>query len=238
MRIRAGYQIIYDCPQPTPMLLMVSPHPSRVPDLTRPRTASPSTRRSARTSTPTASAIICTRIVAPAGRLTISTELHGAGQRRWSTPSCPTPSQHPVEELPDEVLVYLLGSRYCDTDRLSDTAWSLFGQYPARLGPGPGDLRLGAQPHRLRLRARQRPAHRLGRLHRTPRRLPRLRPPGRRLLPLHEHPGALLHRLARRHRRAAALWPDGFRRLVRGLSRRPAGTPSTPATTRRASAAS
>jgi transglutaminase-like putative cysteine protease len=34
---------------------------------------------------------------------------------------------HPVERLPDDVLVYLLGSRYCDTDRLTDTAWSLFG---------------------------------------------------------------------------------------------------------------
>jgi transglutaminase-like putative cysteine protease len=42
----------------------------------------------------------------------------------------PEAVQHPVQELPDEVLVYLLGSRYCDTDRLSDTAWSLFGGTP------------------------------------------------------------------------------------------------------------
>jgi transglutaminase-like putative cysteine protease len=33
----------------------------------------------------------------------------------------------PVAELPDEVLVYLLGSRYCETDRLSQIAWNLFG---------------------------------------------------------------------------------------------------------------
>jgi transglutaminase-like putative cysteine protease len=32
-----------------------------------------------------------------------------------------------VDELPDDVLVFLLGSRYCDTDHLSDVAWSLFG---------------------------------------------------------------------------------------------------------------
>jgi transglutaminase-like putative cysteine protease len=38
--------------------------------------------------------------------------------------------QHPVQELPSEVLVYLLGSRYCETDRISDQAWSLFGQVP------------------------------------------------------------------------------------------------------------
>ena len=33
MKIRAGYQISYDCPQPTPMILQLSVHPSRVPDL-------------------------------------------------------------------------------------------------------------------------------------------------------------------------------------------------------------
>jgi transglutaminase-like putative cysteine protease len=35
-----------------------------------------------------------------------------------------------VEELPEDALVFLLGSRYCETDRLSDTAWSLFGHLP------------------------------------------------------------------------------------------------------------
>jgi transglutaminase-like putative cysteine protease len=35
--------------------------------------------------------------------------------------------QTPVEDLPDDAIVYLLGSRYCETDRLSEIAWSLFG---------------------------------------------------------------------------------------------------------------
>jgi transglutaminase-like putative cysteine protease len=35
-----------------------------------------------------------------------------------------------VEDLPDEALVFLLGSRYCETDRLSEIAWSLFGKTP------------------------------------------------------------------------------------------------------------
>jgi hypothetical protein len=39
-------------------------------------------------------------------------------------------SPRPVEELPDEALVFLLGSRYCETDRLSEIAWSLFGKTP------------------------------------------------------------------------------------------------------------
>jgi hypothetical protein len=38
--------------------------------------------------------------------------------------------QHAAEDLPDEALVLLLGSRYCDTDRLSEIAWSLFGKTP------------------------------------------------------------------------------------------------------------
>ncbi|MFX5476346.1 hypothetical protein ABTD55_20735, partial [Acinetobacter baumannii] len=42
----------------------------------------------------------------------------------------PDAIQHRVEDLPAETLVYLLGSRYCETDRLSDTAWSLFEKTP------------------------------------------------------------------------------------------------------------
>jgi transglutaminase-like putative cysteine protease len=128
MRIRAGYQIVYDCPQPTPMLLMVSPHPSRLPDLDAPHmvTYDP----------PVGShqysdgfGNLCTRITAPPGRITITTDLTVTDSGQPDTLS-PHAIQHPVEELPDEVLVYLLGSRYCDTDRLSDTAWALFGHTP------------------------------------------------------------------------------------------------------------
>jgi transglutaminase-like putative cysteine protease len=39
----------------------------------------------------------------------------------------PEAREIPVQDLPDDVLVYLLGSRYCDTDKLSATAWNLFG---------------------------------------------------------------------------------------------------------------
>jgi hypothetical protein len=38
----------------------------------------------------------------------------------------PSAFQHAVEDLPPETLVFLLGSRYCETDRLSEAAWSLF----------------------------------------------------------------------------------------------------------------
>ena len=91
----------------------------------------------------------------------------------------------------------------------------------AGLGAGPGDLRLRPFPRALRLSARARHQDRDRRHHRAPRRVPRLRPSRDHAVPLHEHPGALLHRLSRRHRRSAGARSDGFQRLVRGLSRRP-----------------
>jgi transglutaminase-like putative cysteine protease len=42
----------------------------------------------------------------------------------------PTATQRPIEDLPDEVLGYTLASRYCDSDRLANTAWALFGGLP------------------------------------------------------------------------------------------------------------
>jgi len=72
----------------------------------------------------------CTRIVAPPGRiqLTASAVVNDSG---LPEPVSISDRQHAVEDLPDECLVFLLGSRYCETDRLSELAWSLFAQSPA-----------------------------------------------------------------------------------------------------------
>jgi hypothetical protein len=59
MKIRAGYEISYDCPQPTPMILTLSIHPSRFPDL-RPGIARGSIRPSRPTPITTVSAISAT----------------------------------------------------------------------------------------------------------------------------------------------------------------------------------
>jgi len=125
MLIRAGYEITYDCPQPTPMILALSVHPSRLPDVIGPHRivfdppigGTPYHDGFGNT---------CTRIVAPAGRTTMRLNIL---VRDPGTPDVVVweAAQHPVEQLPDEVVVFLLGSRYCDTDRLSDIAWSLFG---------------------------------------------------------------------------------------------------------------
>jgi transglutaminase-like putative cysteine protease len=72
---------------------------------------------------------LCSRILAPAGRVTLSTE---CVVRDSGLPDAYAPQarQSSIEALPDDVLVFLLGSRYCETDRLSDLAWALFGNTP------------------------------------------------------------------------------------------------------------
>jgi transglutaminase-like putative cysteine protease len=68
----------------------------------------------------------CTRLVAPAGLIRISADaiIHDRG---LPEPVVWTAQQHPVETLPEEALVYLIASRYCDSDNLSEVAWSMFG---------------------------------------------------------------------------------------------------------------
>ena len=68
----------------------------------------------------------CTRLVAPAGQIRISSDAI-ITDRGTPDPVVPDASQSSVETLPEETLVYLLGSRYCDTDNLSQLAWQLFG---------------------------------------------------------------------------------------------------------------
>src|SRR3978361_1457869 len=68
----------------------------------------------------------CTRIVAPAGLIEIRNEFLIADSG-LPDEVAPDARQLEVGDLPDDVLIYLLGSRYCDTQKLSDLAWSMFG---------------------------------------------------------------------------------------------------------------
>jgi transglutaminase-like putative cysteine protease len=128
MRIRAGYELIYDCPTPTPMLMMISVHASRAPDLLTsgeiiftggavPRTYEDRFGN------------LCTRTILPAGRTVITTDFVIADSGLPDDLD-PTAEQHPIGDLPDDILLYLLGSRYAETDKLSNTAWALFGHIP------------------------------------------------------------------------------------------------------------
>jgi len=129
MLIKAGFEIAYRCPDPTPMLLMLSLHPSRLRDLRTPQhiTFAPDVERENYVD---GFGNVCTRIVAPEGLTTISTEflIEDSGAPDIVVPDA---KQHAVQDLPKETLVYLLGSRYCDTDHMHDLAWQLFGNAPA-----------------------------------------------------------------------------------------------------------
>jgi transglutaminase-like putative cysteine protease len=126
MRIRVGYELIYDCPQPTPMVLMLNIHHTRAGDIVTPdrMTAEPVIPM---TSYRDVFGNWCTRIVAPVGRLRLSAT---AVVDDSGVPDLIAVSelQHAVQDLPEESLVFLLGSRYCETDRLTTIAWDLFGQ--------------------------------------------------------------------------------------------------------------
>ncbi|MFL5269423.1 MAG: transglutaminase family protein [Stellaceae bacterium] len=132
MKIRVGYEIRYQSAAATPMLLMLSLHPSRLPDLLTPHRIDfdpPIPANDYRDSFGN----ICTRIVAPEGPMTISADMIVADSGEPDVVE-PHALQHPIEDLPEETLVFLLGSRYCETDRLSEIAWSRFGAVPPGWG--------------------------------------------------------------------------------------------------------
>ena len=128
MKIRIGYELIYDCPQPTPMILTLSVHYTRVSDIVVPdhMVTSPPVPLTAYRDT---YGNWCSRIVAPKGELRLSTDALVNDTGRPDAIAMEA-RQTPVEALPDEALLFLLGSRYCETDRLSEVAWALFGHTP------------------------------------------------------------------------------------------------------------
>jgi transglutaminase-like putative cysteine protease len=132
MKIRIGYEIIYDCPQPTPMILTLNVHYTRVSDLISPDylVTDPTVPLTAYRDN---YGNLCSRIIAPAGQLRLSTDalVRDTGQPDMVNFGA---RQTPVENLPDETLIFLLGSRYCETDRLTDTAWQLFDKAPTGWG--------------------------------------------------------------------------------------------------------
>jgi transglutaminase-like putative cysteine protease len=132
MQIRVGYDLSYVFPRPTPVIVTLNVHYSRASDLVRPDlmlTDPPVAIRSYRDGFGN----WCTRLVAPEGRLRIFADavVNDSGVPDRISPAA---EQHPVEDLPEETLVFLLGSRYCETDRLSEIAWKLFAQSPTGWG--------------------------------------------------------------------------------------------------------
>ncbi|MDB5736535.1 MAG: transglutaminase [Sphingomonas bacterium] len=125
MLIRTGYDIRFEADAPVPMMAMLSIHPSRHQDMRTPH------RIVASPDVPTYDYVdvfgnTCTRVTIPEGGLTLSCDFV-VEDKGLPDIVAPDAQQVPIDHLPDDILVYLLASRYCETDRLLDTAWSLFG---------------------------------------------------------------------------------------------------------------
>jgi transglutaminase-like putative cysteine protease len=128
MQIRVGYELNYSFPQPTPLIVTLNIHYTRISDIVRPdhMVVSPSVPVAAYRD---GFGNWCTRMVAPPGRFRITTDavVNDSGVADEVASHA---QQHAVQALPEDTLVFLLGSRYCETDRLSETAWQLFGKSP------------------------------------------------------------------------------------------------------------
>jgi transglutaminase-like putative cysteine protease len=128
MFIRIGFDIAYSFPHPTELIMMLYTHPSRSPFLMTPERL---------TSDPPM--IIedfidiygnrCARAFCAGGHLHLRND---AIMVDGGLPDILEPGarQHTVHELPTDTLLYLLGSRYCEIEKLSGVAWDLFGHGP------------------------------------------------------------------------------------------------------------
>jgi hypothetical protein len=161
MKIRVGYELIYDFPQPTPMIMVLGMHMTRASDVII-------------SDSPTSDPVVtmspyidaygnrCSRLVAPAGRMLLS----GDGLVRDSgLPDVVAPSatQHAVEDLPPETIIYLLGSRYCRRT-VCPTSRGSFSPKPHRDGHASRQSAITStitSPSDINTRGRPRPPARL-----------------------------------------------------------------------------
>ena len=217
MLIRYGYEITVTCAQPTAMVCLLSVSEDRKADI----------RVAERVFTtpiiPTTTYLDsfgnrCRRLVAPAGDFAIwgDATIEDDGK---IDPADFAAVEVPVAELPNSCLLYLMGSRYCETDKLSQTAWDLFGKIP----PGWGRVQavcdfvhqhikfdyLQARSTRTAFEAFE---ERIG----VCRDFAHL---ARDALSMPQHSGSLRQRPSWRHWRTRRR-PDGFQRMDRGVSRR------------------
>jgi len=132
MLIRLAYDIQFQIPTPVAMVALLSVHPSRVPDLLEPDELQTEPRLEVANYID-AFGNRCSRFVAPPGliRLTNSTLIRASDSPDEVNQSA---RQLAVGDLPNEILTYLLNSRYCEVDRFSNIAFELFGS----LEPGWG----------------------------------------------------------------------------------------------------
>jgi transglutaminase-like putative cysteine protease len=123
--IRLAYDIQFDIPAPVAMVALLNVHPSRSRDLLEPDEMQTEPRLEI-THYIDSFGNRCARFVAPQGplRLFNSTLIQDSGvpdEFNWMA------RESAVGDLPNEMLSFLLNSRYCEVDRFSTIALELFG---------------------------------------------------------------------------------------------------------------
>jgi transglutaminase-like putative cysteine protease len=128
MLIRLGYDMLFDAPAEVPIVTLLNVRPDRVPDLREPDILKTDPDVDIEKYEDTFGNVCC-RLVAPPGKIRLhnSTLIQDSGLPDAEGFDA---QEHHVEHLPHEVLPYLMNSRYCEVDLLSNTASELFGHLP------------------------------------------------------------------------------------------------------------
>jgi transglutaminase-like putative cysteine protease len=125
MLIRLAYDIQFDLPADVAMAALLHVHPSRAGDLLEPDELLTEPKLNV-TSYLDSFGNRCARFVAPRGhlRLSSSTLIQDSG---LPDPVNFSARESAVADLPNELLRFLLSSRYCEVDRFTNIAYELFG---------------------------------------------------------------------------------------------------------------
>jgi transglutaminase-like putative cysteine protease len=128
MLIKVGFDLVFDVPAPTPVMFLLYLHPSRLATVRQPEKFAVEPAMKVHEFLDVFGNR-CGFVHAPAGKLRFTSDaiVRDSG---LPDPYQKDARQHPVEELPAEVLQFLLASRYCEVDRMQDIAWDLFGKLP------------------------------------------------------------------------------------------------------------
>ena len=128
MLIRTGYDLRFECEAPVPMLALLNVRPERHGDLRTPEVL--------KTDPPIPVhqyedhfGNVCSRFVVPEGGVTLSADfvIEDSGE---PDPVAKDAEQLPIEDLPDDVMQFLLNSRYCEVSKLIDEAWDIAKDHP------------------------------------------------------------------------------------------------------------
>jgi transglutaminase-like putative cysteine protease len=127
MLIRVGCEIEFVFPEPTALILMLSLHPLRAPTIRKPE------HLQVEPLVPITHYFDlhgnrCGRTVAPAGHVRFRNDAIVEDCGLPDLQVCDAPQVN-VQDLPQEVLQFLLASRYCEVDsELKEVAWAMFSQ--------------------------------------------------------------------------------------------------------------